>query len=770
MPPASSYLSLPRQREIRRDTNVFLKMMRMVSAGMVLLGVVGQGMVVAPLLGAAAVPSSSVSHWAFQPPQKVTLPPTVEPVRSVASANAIDYFIRSKLEEINIRSVPIADKTALLRRVTYDLTGLPPTPEELRAFLSDRSASAYERVVDRLLASQGFGERWAQHWLDLAHYADSNGFELDADRPDSWRYRDWVIRAINDDMPYTRFMGLQIAGDEYENGSTDALVASGFARCGPFEVVSGNIDPEVRRQNELTGATSTVGAVFLGLTMGCARCHDHKFDPISAADYYRLEAFFAGAQHTEIPIHAPAEKARFEAEAKRIKALVAPIEAEKNRLEEPYRKRLQQAKEAALTAKERAIRAKAKEDRTPEEARLFEGISVALRVTWEEVAEAVSHHPGDHTTREALKRRIHELQIQVPEPPAHAMAMTEVSTNVPSTWVLRRGDVKSKREEVTPRPPDILLASMKESDWSTPAAAPLDAKRSGRRLRLAQWLSDGRNPLTARVIVNRLWMHHFGRGLVATPSDFGTRGARPSHPELLDWLALELIRNGWHLKPMHRLMVLSQTYQLSSGELSASGVKQDPENTLYWRMDRRRKEAEGLRDSVLTVAGRLNRKVGGPGVRIPLEPEVRDLIFTEAEVVDLWPVTPAISEHDRRSIYLHRKRNVHYPMFDAFDAPDMLTSCPQRGVSLHAPQALVMMNSEFAQSAARSFAQLLIQTSGEDTRRIEVAFERCFSRRPSARELRLTRAFLREATGTELERWTDLALALINSNEFTYVP
>lgn len=770
MPRPSSELSFARSREITRGLNAAFCVRRMVSIGIALLVVLGHAATASSDRDAAKVPSLSEKHWAFEAPKDVVVAPGRVSPRGAGSSNPVDYLIRAKLSERNIQAVSQAEKSALLRRVTYDLTGLPPTPEELRAFLSDRSASGYERVVDRLLASQGFGERWAQHWLDLAHYADSNGFELDADRPDAWRYRDWVIRAINDDMPYTRFMGLQIAGDEYESGSKDAWVASGFARSGPFEVVSGNIDPEVRRQNELTGATSTVGAVFLGLTMGCARCHDHKFDPISTADYYRLEAFFAGAQHTEIPIHGPPEKARFEAEAKRIKALVAPIEDEKKRLEEPYRKRLQEAKEAALTRHERAVRAKPKEQRTPEEARLFEGISVALRVTWEEVAEAVAHHPGDHATREALKRRIHDLQIQLPQPPAHAMAMAEVSTNVPSTWVLRRGDVKNKREEVTPSPPDVLLASMGGVDWSKTVRVPLDEKRSGRRLRLAQWLSDARNPLTARVIVNRLWMHHFGRGLVATPSDFGTRGARPSHPELLDWLALELVRNGWHLKPIHRLMVTSQAYQRSSEALSASGVKQDPENALYWRMNRRRMEAEGLRDSVLSVAGRLSRKAGGPGVRIPLEPEVRDLIFTEAEEVDLWPVTPEISEHDRRSIYLHRKRNVHYPMFDAFDAPDMLTSCPQRAVSLHAPQALVMMNSEFAQSAARSFAQLLIRTSGEDTRRIEGAFERCFSRRPSARELRLTRAFLREATGTELERWTDLALALINSNELTYVP
>ena len=711
----------------------------------------------------------STSHWAFVPPRDPTLINSGASNGAVSAVIGIDALVRAQLDRLQIEPVGSADKTALLRRVTYDLTGLPTTPAELKEFLADKSPGAYEKVVDRLLASPAFGERWAQHWLDLAHYADSNGFELDVDRPDAWRYRDWVVKAINEDMPYDRFLSLQVVGDEVEPGNHEAMIASGFARSGPFEIVAGNIDPEVRRNDELTAATSTVGSVFLGLTVGCARCHDHKFDPIPTADYYRLQAFFAGAHHTETPIHPPEEQARFDAEIKGIKALMKPLEEAKTKLEEPYKNRLEHAKEAALTTREREIRAIPKERRTPEEARLFEGISVALKVTWEEIAEEVAHHPADHPAREAFKRQLYELELRMPHPPARAMSMMEDEKPLPETRILRRGDVKSKREVVSPAPPSVLLSAMGGDSFNAAFTA-VDAKHSGRRLALARWLVARDNPLTARVIVNRLWMHHFGRGLVATPSDFGTKGSPPSNPQLLDWLACELIRQDWRLKSIHRLIVTSKAYQRASGQTSRSGVEKDPENRFLWKMAPRRMEAEGLRDSMLAVSGILNPKRGGPGVRIPLEPEVRDLIFTEAEIVDLWPVEPNPQEQARRSIYVHRKRNVHYPLFDAFDAPDMLTSCPQRPVSTHAPQALVMLNSGFAQQTAAAFAQSLLDHSADSKSRIREAYVRCYSRTPSSKELRLTLDFLRSNSGTDLDRWTDLTLALINSNEFVYVP
>ncbi len=702
------------------------------------------------------------AHWAFRPIRSVT-PPHVDGLPPI---NPIDAFILARLQLLGISPAPLASPKNLLRRVTYDLTGLPPDSSDREEFLRDTSSTGWERLVDRLLSRPTFGERWAQHWLDLAHYADSNGFELDADRPDAWRYRDWVVRAFNQDLPYDRFLTLQIAGDEAAPGDREALIASGFGRAGPREVVAGNIDPEVRRQNELTEVVSTVGSVFLGLTVGCARCHDHKFDPIPAADYYGLEAYFTGAQLTETAIHTETEKKSYEEAKARVEAQFKPLTEAKDKLEEPYRARIAAAKEAALTLREREIRAKRKDERTADEQRLAEGIDVALDVKWEEVAEAVSKNPVDHQRREELKLQIYPLELQLPRPPARAMAMTEPGGPIPETHILRRGNIKDKRQTVLPHPPTILVAAMGDFQPTNRVVPPDQEKTSGRRLSLARWMTVTNNPLVARVIVNRLWQHHFGRGLVATSSDFGVRGERPSDPDLLDWLAGELIRNGWHLKPIHRLMVTSEAYRRQSAIEADGSLAKDPGNQYWARMNRRRMEAEALRDSILAVSGRLNPKAGGPGVHIDLEPEVRSLIFTEQEVVDLWPTDPDPSERNRRSVYVYRKRNVHYPLFDAFDAPDALTPCPVRPVSTHAPQALVLMNSRFAWASAHAFAETLKNSASDTNDRIRVAFERCFARSPTDSEMNNARRFL----DGNPNGWTDFSLALMNSNEFAYVP
>lgn len=706
-------------------------------------------------------------HWSFVPPVAVAPPALPD---GTQAENPIDAFILAKLHELDIHQIGPASKPELLRRVTYDLTGLPPTTSELKAFLSDHSADAWDRVVDRLLGSAGFGERWAQHWLDLAHYADSNGFEIDADRPDAWRYRDWVIRAINQDMPYDRFITLQVSGDESSPGDRDALIASGFARSGPREVVSGNIDPEVRRQNELTEATTTVGSVFLGLTLGCARCHDHKFDPLPTTDYYRLQAFFAGAHLKDLPIHDRSEKEKFDQAMESIHSRAKPLEEAKEKLEAPYRERILKRKEAALTPRERELRAKPKNELTPEETRQVEGISVALKVAWEEVAAEVTQNPADHREREALKREIYEIERHAPKPPAEAMAMSEETCQRPETWVLARGDIKNKSKKVEPGPPEVLMVNMGGAGVFRPPSHPIDDTHSGWRLALARWIVATNNPLTARVIVNRLWQHYFGRGLVATSSDFGIRGELPANQALLDYLAGELIRNGWRLKPIHRLMLTSRTYLLASGYGDSTAQDRDPVNRYNWRMTRKRMDAEALRDSILAASGQLNRAAGGPGVLIDLEPEVRSLIFTEQEVVELWPVDQDPTERCRRSIYVYRKRNVHYPIFDAFDAPDALTPCPVRAVTTHSPQALVLFNSAFAQDSAKAFARLLLGFSTDQQARVTEAFLRCYAREPSEEEMREALQFVSPNDGQELARWSDFALALINSNEFVYVP
>src|SRR5262249_14078692 len=379
-------------------------------------------------------------HWAYQVPKRPE-PPEVD--EKDWGRNPIDRFLLASMRDMGFVHAPEADRVALIRRVTFDLTGLPPTPGEVEAFLKDAEPGAYERLVDRLLASPRYGERWAQHWLDLAHYADSNGFELDAERPDAWRYRDWGVEAVNDDMPYDRFLALQLAGDGAEPPHPKALIATGFGRCGPREVVAGNIDPAVRRQSELTEVTGTVGSVFLGMTIGCARCHDHKFDALPTTDYYRLQSFFAAARFLEKPIAAKAEREAHARAKKAIEARTAPLRKEMKRLEEPYRKDLLEAKHASLTAAERAIMPIPAKDRTPAQKRLAEGFESTLKVSWEELAEAVAANPADHAERERLKRALHEIEVTLPRPPAEAMVLVDTSAKAPTTRVARRGDPKN---------------------------------------------------------------------------------------------------------------------------------------------------------------------------------------------------------------------------------------------------------------------------------------------------------------------------------------
>ncbi|HWE37505.1 MAG TPA: DUF1549 and DUF1553 domain-containing protein [Isosphaeraceae bacterium] len=724
-------------------------------------------------------------HWSFRPVSRPAVPTVVE---GAWPRNPCDAFVLKELESLHMAHAPEADRVALIRRLRLDLTGLPPTPEEVAAFLADRRPDAYERLVDRLLDSPQFGERWAQHWLDLAHYADSNGFELDAERPDAWRYRDWVVRALNDDMPYDQFLTLQLAGDEARPGDPDALIATGFARSGPREVVSGNIDPAVKRQSELTEITGTVGSVVLGLTMACARCHDHKFDPIPTTDYYRLQSFFAATEYVDRPIANDAEKAAHAAATKAVDAKLAPLKKSLDTLEGPYRKRLRAEKEARLNAAERAALETPREERSPLQKKLVEGTQTTLNVTWEELAAEVAKHPADHAERERLKRAIHDVEITRPRPIAHAMALVDRKVEAPDTFVFRRGDVKNPGPKVAPRPTGILLASQPPDAFADPTPT---AETTGRRLALARWLTRADNPLTARVIVNRLWQHHFGRGLVATPSDFGARGEDPSHPELLDWLAAELVADGWRLKPIHRLMVTSSAYRQASNIHTYD--KKDPENSFLWRMNRRRLDAEALRDAMLAASGELNPKMGGPGVLAPIEEEVEELIFTEAEVVDLWPETPDPAEHARRSLYLFRKRNVRYPLLDAFDAPDTQNPCPVRPVSTHALQPLMLLNSDFALGRARALAGRVLRESASDLdARVARATAIVLGRGPRPDELARARSFLASQADllrprdpatlaaptylppgldpAEAAAWVDFASAMLNRNEFLYVP
>jgi hypothetical protein len=713
--------------------------------------------------GAAEPAAKGRDHWAFRRPVRPQLPA----VRDRAWVRtAPDAFILARLEQVGLRPAPPSSRAALLRRVTFDLTGLPPTPEEVEDFLHDSRPDAYERVVDRLLCSPAYGERWAQHWLDVARYAESNGYEMDGDRPHAWRYRDWVVRAFNDDLPFDRFLTEQLAGDllggEDPKAEAAALVATGFNRCGPVHLVSGNTDPEVNRNEVLTEMTDAVGSAFLGLTLGCARCHDHKFDPITQRDYYGLQAFFAATQPREIDIATAAEKEAHRRRAKAVAAQTAPLEKQIADLEAPYRARLSAAKHAALEPAYREALATDPKKRTATQKKLVADAEPLIKLSWDDVVEALS--PADRERRAKLRARIHEIEAHAPPPPAEAWAVKDTSLT-PPTHVLKRGNPHRKGAPVEPGFPRVLASQ---------------AEGGTNRLALARWLSPPGHPLTARVLVNRLWQHLFGRGLVGTPNDFGVRGEAPTHPELLDWLACEFVEHGWSVKHMQRLLVLSSTYCQDSRGDARAAHQIDPDNRLLWRQNRRRLEGEALRDHTLAVSGVLNRAQGGPMVRVPLEPEVYELIFTEGEPDNLWPVTPDRREHVRRSIYLFAKRNVRLPLFEAFDRPDTLTSCPVRPVSTFAPQALILMNGPFLQEQSKAFAARLLRECGPDAdRQIDRAYRVALARPPRPTERDTARAFLR--TQAELlavrnsvdpaaAALADFCLALLNRNEFIYVP
>jgi uncharacterized protein DUF1553/uncharacterized protein DUF1549 len=736
--------------------------------------------------GSKALSAEQRNYWAFQTPVRPAPPRVRHRV-----ANPIDSFILAGVEEKGLEPSPRADKQTLLRRVTFDLTGLPPTPAEIKAFLSDNSTDAYRKVVKRLLASPRYGERWAQHWLDVVRFGETNGFELDAEREQAWRYRDYVIKSLNDDKPYDRFILEQIAGDEIAPADFEMRVATGFLRGGPQHVVSGNQDLAINRQEWLTEVMFSIGNGILGLTVGCARCHNHKFDPIPQADFYRLQSFFAASDNLDFK---PSEQKVGESYAAAVKAHKekrTPIADRIDALEKPYRDRLTEEKRAKLDPQYLDALAKDEKARTEKEKKLAKEAEEKLEIKWDELVPALS--PEDREKRAALRRQLHEIELYAPEAPPKALSVADVITPVPGMQILKGGDPHRPGEDVTPR----FLSALLPQD-APPAAEiprlPDGVKSTGRRLALARWLVRPENPLTARVLMNRLWHYHFGRGIVATPNDFGRNGKQPTHPELLDWLATEFIAGGWSLKKMHELIVLSNTYQQSSSE-DLSKAKIDPENRLFWRMNRQRLDAEAIRDSVLAVAGTITEQTGGPSIRVPLEPEVYDTIFTEAEPDNLWPVHPDPRQHTRRSIYLIRKRNVRLPLLVAFDSPDMMSTCGARSVSVHALQSLTLMNSAFMLQQSQALAErLLREANGDERSMMEKLYQLALGRRPSLVETRITRAFLNDQTAIirgrkedivnlkELPKslpksfdearaaaWVDLCLATFNLNEFVYL-
>ncbi|MEZ5351742.1 MAG: DUF1549 and DUF1553 domain-containing protein [Bryobacteraceae bacterium] len=686
--------------------------------------------------------------WAFQ---KVERPP-VPPGRNLSP---VDAFLLEALRDKGLTPAPPLGKRALVRRLYLDLTGLPPAPEEVERFVSDSSAGAYEALVDRLLASPRYGERWATKWLDVVRYADTNGYELDSERPQAWRYRDYVIRAFQNDKPYDRFLQEQIAGDELWPGDRDALIATGFHRAGPQHLVGGNQDEEMNRQEVLVEMTTGVGATFLGLTIHCARCHNHKFDPIPQADYYRLQAVLAGTEGKEVPLAGDAEKTAYEVAVKAYEARLKPIKDAIAEIEKPYRDRLRDAKKAKLDPVFLAVLDVPKDQQNDEQKRLFKEASAQIKVSWDDVVNVLA--PADRDRRAALRRQMHRLEYEKPEPPPAAFAVANMEA-APATHILKIGNHKMKLDEVGPGLLRVLDA---------PAVA--DSVQ-GRRSALARWLAAPDHPLTARVMVNRIWQMRMGRGLVPTLNDFGVLGARPTNRKLLDWLAAEFVANGWSVKKLDRAILLSNAYRMAPAYDEAS-ANVDPGNDLYWRAHRRRLEAEFLRDSVLAVSGALNPALFGKPVKVPLEPEVYDLIFTEGEPDNLWPVNLDEADHNRRTIYLLNKRTVRLPFLANFDQPDAMTSCPARATSTHALQALSLMNSDLMQRQSERFAKRVeadckgAAGGREGNCFVSRAYALALGRPPEPAELTMANQFLGANNPP-----ADFCLALLNRNEFAYLP
>ena len=680
-------------------------------------------------------------YWSFRP----LVRPDVPALQTGDAANPIDMFLEQRLRKKDLVPLGRADRTTLLRRVTIDLIGLPPTLEEIASFLNDAAPEAYERVVDRLLASPGFGERWGQHWLDLARFAETDGFEFDAVRPNAWRYRDWVIAAFNRDLPFDRFVQQQIAGDELWPDDPQAVVATGFLLCGP-DMPDIN-DQDERRHTILNELTGTVGSVFLGLSVGCAQCHDHKIDPISQPDFFRLRAFFdRGDIFKDHPIATPNEQTAYEA----ARQATAPLEKELKQLDDAARKRLR--------------------EQNPD-----------LQPTAADLKGALTE--DERTRRDGLSAELARL----PKVPELAHGRVFQNGGERTSVVAIRGDFKRPGPEVQPAflriadsrrlggPPDLDSERGKKKEEKVGRAA---QPTGGRLTRsdLARWMTRADHPLVPRVMANRLWQFHFGAGLCRSPSDFGYSGSDPSHPELLDWLASELTRDGGSLKRMHRVMVTSAAYQRaarpgtdeSSRVLWAALQAADPDNRWCGRMTPRRLEGEAIRDAMLSAAGVLSERRGGPGARPPLPKEMIATLLKNQ-----WTVSPDEEDHQRRSIHLMVRRNLRYPLFEVFDRPDTNATCAKRSRSTVAPQALALLNSELSLSLAETLASRITrEVTGADLQ-VQLAFQLVLGRHPTGEELAWSNDFLREESRpnqtdqrSALHR---LCLALFNANEFLYV-
>lgn len=735
-------------------------------------------------------------YWAFQPVKRPAVPRDVEAGRV---RTPVDAFVLAKMRGKGLALAPDAERRVLIRRVTLDLTGLLPTPEEVAAFVNDQSPLAYERLVERLLASKNYGERWARHWLDVVGYADSNGYtEEDSVRPQAWRYRDYVVRAMNDDKPWSEFIQEQVAGDELASAThadyqqavldprrTDQLTATAFLRMAPDGTGDKVDDAKLARNQVIAEQMKIVSSSLIGMTVACAQCHDHRYDPITQADYYRLRAIFDPAYNWEAwrtpaqrlySLYTPAERAK----AAEIEKQAREVEAEaramtKTFLDEIFEveiKKVPQAEQAAF----RAARATPTARQTPEQKVLIKKYPSALATYSLDLYDQKKQKIVDAKMAEATKLRATK--------PAEGfvMALTEVKGQVPVSKFFNRGDHDQAKQAVQPGALGILATSQIEPF----KPAPVSSGSSGRRLAYAQWLTSGKHPLTARVLVNRFWMNHMGRGIVNTPGDFGRLGELPTHPELLDYLADEFVKGGWRLKPLHRLIVLSSAYRQSS--VNDASLRSDPENRFYARFKIHRLDAETLRDSMLALTGTLVRTSYGPPSGVGRDPQGRVITGIDKGTITLNKVDPAGEADFRRSIYVQVRRSKPVTVLDTFDAPVMQPNCELRAQTTVAPQSLLLMNDTFVLDNARRLADLVVKVFPDDQRRqIDRMWQLLYGKPAAEADLTRSLAYLGEQTkaltqyhhdtqhakgvvpNPPQEALASLCQVLCSSNRFLYV-